>query len=73
MKHHHHLYHTWSYAKKGYDNYSWLFFIGAIGTILGTSLHIGGGIAAVLVAFVFFYIMGRFHTKLEKRIQQWQK
>ena len=71
MKRQHHLYHTWAFAKKGYDNYAWLFFIGAIGTIIGTSLHLSGGVAAILIAFIFFYIMGRFHTKLEKRFQEW--
>ena len=73
MKHQHHLYHTWAFAKKGYDNYAWIFFIGAIGTIIGTSLHLSGGVAAILIAFAFFYIMGRFHTKLEKRVQEWTK
>ena len=71
MKHHRHVYHTWAYAKKGYDNYSWLFFIGAIGAIIGTTLHMSSGVAAIVVAFVFFYVMGRFHTKLEKKIHEW--
>jgi hypothetical protein len=69
MKHHHYIFHVWQDAKKGYDNYGWIFFISAIGAILGTSLHLTGGVVAILVAFLFFYLMGRFHKKIEKEIQ----
>ncbi len=70
MKHHHYIYHVWQDAKAGYDNYAWIFFIGAIGTLIGTSLHVTGGVAAIIVAFIFFYIMGRFHKGLEKAIKK---
>ncbi len=73
MKHHHYLYHVWASAKKGYDNYAWIFFIVTIGTIIGTSLRIAGGILTILVAFVFFYVAGRFHTKFQKEFDKMEK
>ena len=69
-KPHHYIYHVWVTAKKGYDNYAWIFFIGAIGTILGAFLKLTSAAAAVIIAFVFFYLTGRFHTKLERAIKR---
>jgi len=73
MKPHHYLYHIWTSAKTGYDEFAWIFFIVTIGTIIGTSLKITGGILTILLAFVLFYIAGRFHTKFEKKFNKISK
>ena len=63
---HHYAYDVWATAKKGYDNYAWVFFIATLSTLIAASLKITGGVLTIILAFAFFYFAGRFHTRIEK-------
>ena len=54
-------------VKAGWAEWSWLFYIGAIGALLGSYFNIAG-IAATGLACTFFYGMGRLHEHAEKKI-----
>jgi hypothetical protein len=55
--------------REGWQNYSFLFYIGSIGAILGKEWGIAGG-GATALGLIFFYYIGDFHKKVEKNGKQ---
>ena len=64
-----HTYHIWKTAYEGYQKTSWIFYIAALGAIVGNTLSIPieGGAAASITGFLFFYVAGNVHKKFEVR------
>lgn len=59
--------HFFMTAKKGYDEYYWIFVIIAGAGII-TKLFGIGGAAAAIIGFVAFYILGRAAIRRDKRL-----
>jgi hypothetical protein len=54
--------------KTGWSEWSWLFYIGSIGALLGSYFKVVG-IASIALAGAFFYGMGKLHEHAEKRMK----
>ncbi len=53
--------------KKGYDHFSWIFFVSSIAAILGSIFRLAG-IASFILALAFFYFAERLHERASKSI-----
>ena len=51
--------------KEGWQEYNLYFYIGGVSAIIGGFFNVAG-IAALILTFIFFYQMGRFHKKVTK-------
>ena len=51
-------------ARKGYIEYSWLFYITTIGTLLTAVIGVAGPVS-ILAAFAMFYYLGKFKLHIE--------
>ena len=65
----HHIYKIIRTIKTGWAEYSWVFYIGAIGALLGAYFRIAG-IASIILACAFFYGAGRLHEHAERKMSK---
>jgi fatty acid desaturase len=56
-------------TKRGYDSTYWIFVLIGAAAVL-TKLFGMAGIAAVVVVFLFFYLAGRMHLRLEPTLTE---
>lgn len=66
------VYKIWKTIKRGWDETAFIFVIGGTGAIFGTIFGITGTFAIILT-FVIFYYIGKFHMKMDetnKRLQE---
>ena len=66
------LNHFFLTTKKGYDDTYWIFVIIA-GAGIVTKLFGIGGLAAAIIAFIFFYLFGRMSIRRERKIAEEKK
>lgn len=52
------------YVRHGWNNYSFIFYIGGISAILGKLFGVAGWLS-VIVTVYFFYFMGKFKKEIE--------
>ena len=64
----HNIYKVIRTIKVGWSEWSWLFYIGTIGALLGAYFKIVG-IASIGLACAFFYGMGKLHEHAERRVK----
>jgi hypothetical protein len=53
------------YIRHGWNNYSFIFYIGGISAILGAEFGIAGWLSTI-VTVAFFYYAGRFKKELDR-------
>ena len=51
----------------GWNNYSFLFYIGGISTIIGGVIGIAAAPIAIILTLVIFYYLGQLHVKLQQK------
>ena len=56
-------------VRNGWAEWSFIFYIGAIGALLGSYFKLAG-VSATLLALGFFYGAGKLHEHAEKRIKK---
>ena len=64
-----HIYNIIRTIKTGWAEWSFIFYIGAIGALLGSYFKLAG-VSATLLALGFFYGAGKLHEHAEKRLKK---
>jgi hypothetical protein len=52
--------------KEGWQEYNLYFYIGGISAIIGGFFNVAGA-SALILTFIFFYYMGKFHRRIAKQ------